>query len=839
VARAVKLAEAHRNARVPSLRDDRPDTPKEVDAIIRRMMAKNPADRYQEPAEVVEALAPLADGLELREFAGLLAEQRKTEPQLPAAHKTEKYPSRAKGWRWWHVALTSLAVGLLAILGTVLLLPLIDSDPSVPRPVAPSGTPEPKEPVDHQLENRKRIASEICTLPGLDGGWWFDEMPWLVPFVRETIGSRIVDPQDDNDEFYIGSLDTNPACNHNTPEAKRWLKDLAEAGIADYPESQSTLVAVLMKISESDIDGQQLAKILAEALDGFDQGSETKTPSAVDLHTRAVLEHKLAQLENAPNRVEQARQHYDEALQAYAGGDQLPLKRLCLLDLGWLYARELDDYQTMMAYFDEAMSGDLPPFIEAHARTMKGMAAYIKDRYAVGDAELKTALDILENKTRLDSSHPYIAHAHERSAWSLIYQWKVQEAEKHFKDAWMIRGRPKNDDLAAVYALHNRHGLAMAERYLGKVEAAKRDYDAVLDDVRTLIRQQSDVSSPWLKRKLQERLYNSSERRADCELYGGAASKPATVDLENACKLYKIARDEAPEKISQAAMSLKLAIATALNASGDVDEAVKELAVANDLLSRISIEQDKKRVQLLQRVADAVVTLKTVDAPAGQQRLRDILRDLYRLMDSDSEKKERDRCEVRELYLFCVELLLASALEDQKAAADESDINYLNLLLQSFFKKEDKGEKVALCPYLRRYHEIAIEAAGKDRPKIAFDYVASSRQWQPGDATSVVFYFQHDYVREPNNLVIVQSPSHNGDCNVFDLNPLGYSRQQVLDPSSDFRFPLPEELLERITEERNAGHEIGISWSDEKCWASDEQAIRDEHWRFTELTLTE
>src|SRR5262249_20585632 len=38
----------------------RPDVPPEVAALLRKLLAKDPKDRYQTPAEVVEALAPFA-----------------------------------------------------------------------------------------------------------------------------------------------------------------------------------------------------------------------------------------------------------------------------------------------------------------------------------------------------------------------------------------------------------------------------------------------------------------------------------------------------------------------------------------------------------------------------------------------------------------------------------------------------------------------------------------------------------------------------------------------------------------------------------------------------------
>jgi serine/threonine protein kinase len=51
---------AHQMKPVPSLNAERQDIPEEIDAIIKKMMGKTPADRYQLPLEVAAALAPYA-----------------------------------------------------------------------------------------------------------------------------------------------------------------------------------------------------------------------------------------------------------------------------------------------------------------------------------------------------------------------------------------------------------------------------------------------------------------------------------------------------------------------------------------------------------------------------------------------------------------------------------------------------------------------------------------------------------------------------------------------------------------------------------------------------------
>lgn len=49
----------HQAAPVPSIVATRPELPETLDSVLQKMMAKNPADRYQTPEEVAEALGPM------------------------------------------------------------------------------------------------------------------------------------------------------------------------------------------------------------------------------------------------------------------------------------------------------------------------------------------------------------------------------------------------------------------------------------------------------------------------------------------------------------------------------------------------------------------------------------------------------------------------------------------------------------------------------------------------------------------------------------------------------------------------------------------------------------
>jgi predicted Ser/Thr protein kinase len=87
---------AHREKPVPSARELRPEVPPELDAVVARMLAKSPADRYQTPGEAAEALAPFATG----------------QGQDRAAH------ARPRGWRRVGIGVAAAVLcGLLGLAG--------------------------------------------------------------------------------------------------------------------------------------------------------------------------------------------------------------------------------------------------------------------------------------------------------------------------------------------------------------------------------------------------------------------------------------------------------------------------------------------------------------------------------------------------------------------------------------------------------------------------------------------------------------------------------------------------------------------------------------------------
>jgi serine/threonine protein kinase/tetratricopeptide (TPR) repeat protein len=826
-----KKLRAHLAAPIPSLVQILPDCPEDLDRMLVHMMAKDPDDRFDSPGELADAIGLFADRAELMQCLVAADESDRSgaasTPDLRSDADTAKRSTtpgsrrfrfsgpapRRKPWYRRPVPLGLLALGfvVLAALGALAL-----RHPG--SPATPAVNPH--------------LQADLAMLPGLNGQWWFDDMPWYTPFARQALAEAVGRSPDGEPGF--GSPPST-YFNPNVAEVQKWLWEATSRCRRSLSGSQGWLLGELKTLADANLKDDQLAGPLTEQLRGFVGKHEGADWSAVDLHMRALLQHKLAAIQSNRQIAEEAKKTYDEALRAYGkAGSPLPLRLLCLTDAARLCSRVLGDFKEARRHYEEALAATRAPVLFR----VEALATYGADAAAAGEYQdrlFEDARTLMQESAAGQRSHPLAAYIRERYAWSLMDQWKVEEASRQFLDAYRTRLtnlQESRNPLAAIYVFHNRHGSAMTYRYRGDTDHARSVFKKLVGD-RVLSSPQGSAGEievaldeaehrsdlPGQQRYLRdlgERWSNSMERWADCELYGGAASG-APVNLSRACSLYQKSHDLGNDFGVRVSMACKFCIAAALH--GDVAKAREQLALL-DADRREILEPDRERAGLLRQMAQAVLAIKDKNPAKGRDSLRHFL-DQFKLNPAYTDTSRR---ETLELQLFAVELLLSSDLEANDSQAAQQDLDYLAPLLAVFRGRKD------MRPFLRRFYDLAIRACSPDDLVQVAQYLLESRavqrqgQLRSRQVTLLLFYFG-----PKEGFALVLPPEGRSGKRI----PLTLTRQQIKEAASRGQsLSLPDELVKLVQEEQQAGHPIELSWCDAMCWPSEDEGLQDADWPF-------
>jgi hypothetical protein len=819
---------AHVVAPIPSLIDNCPDCPQDLEAVYETMLAKDPRERFAEPAEVAQALAEFADEEELAEViaafpsgdAWIAANSPKL--QGPAAETANHQGAKSVGSNS-HRRSASRRIARrkfrrnvkLVLFGSLLaavsgLLAWLATRPAAPPPTH-----------NNPLLAPHLLAPALALLPGLNGPWWFEETPWLTPFLRQAMAEKVLPATD-----LAAVLGDHPLryLHPNTAEVQKWLWDVAGRCRGDLSPAQLQLLDQLKAFSDGDHDDDaQAARTLDDGLRQFVDAHRDGTWPAADLHTVALLQHRIAALRGDKAAALEAKKSYERALDAYSAEEKTPAstRLLCLVDSAGLFADLLGDAKEAKQRLDEALAAkDLPLLFHVSTLVARGAtaAAAATNSGEYEDYRFVYARKILAGSEAVGPNHPLAAHIAERYAWSLMDQWKVEEAAKQFQAAYHIRltNKEEKNPFAELYVFHNRHGMAMAARYRGNLNSARRLYKSVVDEVKTALdeaqRQRGTAEQNYL-RALRERLSNSLERWGDCELYGGAASD-GRVNLPQAAECYDRARKTAPEWSDAVVMGYKLAIVQALSGK---NQAARETVAALEADKRQVFEASKERAVLVKQVAEAVL-VATGPTPTDGRKLLHSFLDQFKLNPSYRDTRRR---ETMELQLFAAELLLTSELASEPRLAAR-DLTYLDALLDVF-----KGRRDVL-PYLRRYYELAVRACNKSKLVQIANYLIQSRMDERkgtlgSKATLVLFSF----TPKENFAVFLPQDGRTGKRVALEI-----TRDQIK-AAKGKPLHLNDDLVAWIKAEREAGRRVEVFWDDTASRpGEDPTALSDGDWPF-------
>lgn len=851
----------------PSVASLRRDCPPDLDKILELMLAEEPDERFDTPGEVAEALGVFADPAALAPLVGVgkktsapaqrtsaagspvptttWATAAKRSPPAGPGRGRWKPARRRVGWGFEAVGAVGLALAVLAVWlalrfwgGGALSSALLGPAAHAPPP----------------------LAAELAALPGLNGHWWFDETPWLLPHVRDHLARNAASAAGKAEPESPHLPETPWLWEADVRAVQDRLLERVRPALDQLASPASTLVAELLALSQEDLGDERLAARLQTAAQRFQAAKDASGSwTALDRHTQALLQHKIAAIHSDLELARQAAATYDAALAAYGDDEDAigaALHARCLVDSGQLYALVFRDYPEARRRYRAArpLTGTARLAL-AETWFSEGIASaaanpQAADKYTEAGAALTQAQQIIQQAEPALANHPLLAHIHERHAWILMDQWNVLGASQEFEQARNIRfdnyWKSKNE-FAQIFAFHNAHGLAMAERYCGDARIARAKYELVIGEVeKALTRADAQPDRPgWqrLRRDLRERWSNSCERRADCELYGGAASG-APVDLQEAARLYAIARDQADDPAVQIAMSCKRSIVLALD--GHVAEARQEISGTRAAQQTV-IGVHEERVRLLRKLAEATLLLRDEDVTSGLTALRAFLR----AFDLDANYPDRHRRETQELQLLAAELLIATQRAHQLDEAAVADVSFLDRLIAAFPYRDQ------MLPYLRRYYDLAIEATAASDPQRAAGYLLAARDQRPQpDTMMLLFHFvpaRKAAVKESGQAPRDEPDSpgvrgarsepvpffhsrgrailHQAESSVCFA--LDYDRDQVRQAAASGQtLSLPPELVRRVTAELDAGRDVVLYWSDVRCWSRAEDALTRQDWPF-------
>jgi serine/threonine protein kinase len=841
---------AHAAAPIPSLASRGVLCPSRLNEVLQQMLAKDPEHRYETPADVIAALVPFADP---GQAFGLLPTLRPSNQwqvgSQPGTGRSgdDTLPTRVcsagapKSWWGRNRRLVGEAVAGLALLAVALLVMWHRSGTP---PVAPAADPYAE------------LAEQVELLPALDGDWWFDEAPWLLPSVRAEIARRLRDPKAPKlpgqtpaaQQFLL-----NPRVPDVQQKLYAWVKE--EAGVYRNltPLERDLFDQLVEGIAKQPKTDTELKRAWHNAAESFWPAEERHANRpAVDFHTAALLWHKLAGIDGTRASAMKARTLYAVALEKYgAEGGGLP--RLCHADLGQLLTTQLMSarerpnkwFEESQQHFEQAvkgLAGNEPRHVLFRASVKIAMAAAFD---AAGDTgghvreNLEDAANFLK-RGKLDQ-HPLWAYATESLAWNRMDCWQIGEAEQLFNKALKLRAElGKDDPTSGLEGLHDRHGLAIVARYGGDINGAKEQFRKLIEDIDRveLARPALDLLTQCYCRGWHDRKYNTAERYADCFLYQGPAAENLATDMAEARKYYTEAENRADKPGLRVSMTYKRCIARAIESAEGAAQAADRLKTLGEENPVAGVEAS--RTAMLGLAFEAVMAWRGQDRKKLQERLSDL-----------AEDDAAEQRETLELRLLCVQLLLQSALEEgrpadvQRAHAVGEAVGQYDPLFEAFRRlgKADQYQNWAI-PFLWPHYDYVIRALEKISPpdalgSAALPYLLAARGRQNGVKQADLLAF---HLHAGAMLIVLRLRDGTTKAAILP----GVGRQQICRNNlagSSNPPKLPDDLRAIITAKLRQRQHFRVLWEDRDSFAGSAAgkcAVAETDWPFNDTcTLAE
>ncbi|MDR2763224.1 MAG: caspase family protein [Planctomycetaceae bacterium] len=390
------------------------------------------------------------------------------------------------------------------------------------------------------------IAKDITLIPSLNGEWWFQEMPWYLPIVRESLfnvlnQSGIAENRKYGADF-LGK-DIFAYLNTNTHAAKETIWKFVNSD-----ECKDTLPAgIIEKIKElKEFNGTDLHEFLNyDWITSFNNcyKKDDEQISTAYYHTEAVLHHKLYEL--APNKetknshLIKAKESYERARKMLNNNNPYELKPLLLFDyIRFVVTVEKD--KTKYEQLCKELTSNLPraEYENLHS-TLFSIALYTQlaqydneEFFNLRNTRLRffKARKSIEDSRLNNTGHPLIANYKEKFGWYLMDNWLLTSAKEQFETAYLIRqynNMCSSSPVDMMYVTYGQHAMGTIARFTGN-ERKSREYFQDAKNALVYLNQYGTTAADnlgFMQKRLAEREASTLERLSDLVLYNGTKIK--------------------------------------------------------------------------------------------------------------------------------------------------------------------------------------------------------------------------------------------------------------------------------------------------------------------------
>jgi serine/threonine-protein kinase len=305
----------HVSGRPLPAKDANPEVPEELDAMVGRLLARDPEDRYRDADELVEDLERVQRGESLAMADTHRMERRPPGP--PVGPPEASWDDNRRGWRWVPVSVALLLLALLG--GTAYAFGPWGTAPEavVPHLVGADSIEEAREMVGDRFEVVKGGSVEGTRAVGTIAA----QDPYAGELVEvgseislDVVGTRIADVPDVRQKtreeagriLKKAGFEIEVKTTRSSAEDENLVIEQKPSGNADEPAKVDSAVAITVgqgpgSVAVPGVDGQALSavgQILMEA--GLKLGSQMEVPNDRVPEGHVVEQHPAAGTEVEP-----------------------------------------------------------------------------------------------------------------------------------------------------------------------------------------------------------------------------------------------------------------------------------------------------------------------------------------------------------------------------------------------------------------------------------------------------------------------------------------------------------------------------------------------------------